>query len=62
MTMSFVNITFRFLIILRISFLSKSIVISLSSVKKYLQDGRTLSLDNGVHWEEKKSLKRLAFL
>ena len=53
--------TFKFLIILRISSLVNLIAVNLLSVIKYLLEGKTLLLEIGVHWEEKKTLKRLAF-
>ena len=55
------SFTFKFLIILKILSLLNLIVVNLLSVIKYLLEGKTLLLEIDVHWEEKKTLKRLAF-
>ena len=53
--------TFKFLIILRVSYLLNLIVVNFLSVIKNLLEGKKLLLEIGVHWEEKKTLKRLAW-
>ena len=53
--------TFKSLIILRILSLLNLIVVNLLWVMKYSLEGKTLLLETGVHWEEKKTLKSLDF-
>ena len=55
-------LTFKFLIILRISSFSKEIEFNLEWVLKHIVEGKTLLLVKGVHWAAKKLLKHLPSL